>query len=141
MGKLFYSGPCSNKVKYVIKLGRLELSRFIKLISGHNGLFYFKHQIDKEINSICRFCLEKDETFYHLATDCPVFWQTRNDVFQDKPINDDMSWSVNDLLIFSKKTGIRQAIDGETNLRLFGDALSGISGTDSPSEEEVENDL
>ena len=42
MAKLFYPKPDSNQAKYVLKLGRIELSRFLRLISGHNGLFYFK---------------------------------------------------------------------------------------------------
>ena len=71
MTKLFYQKPDSNQAKYVIKLGRIELSRFFKIITGHNGLFYFRNKIDPVINSDCRFCLEADETFYHLATECP----------------------------------------------------------------------
>ena len=72
MTKLFYINPCKNQAKYILKLGRIELSRFIKIITGHNGLFYFKHRVDPQINPTCRFCLEQDETFYHLVTECPV---------------------------------------------------------------------
>ena len=119
MGKQFYAAPDRNKAKYVIKLNRIELSRFIKLISGHNGLFYFKHQIDKEINSICRFCLMEEETFFHLATSCPKFWQSRRDIFLDEEVSDDMKWSVRNLLLLSNIGGIREAIDGGTGLEWF----------------------
>ena len=87
MSKLFYSKPDSNQAKYVLKLGRLELSRFLRLISGHNGLFYFKNKIDPEINAVCRFCLEADETFYHFITDCPAFLQSRREIFLDNTID------------------------------------------------------
>ena len=60
MTKLFYLKPDKNQAKYVLKLGRLEMSRFIKIITGHNGLFYFKHKVDPIINPVCRFCLEAD---------------------------------------------------------------------------------
>ena len=119
MTKLFYTKPDSNQAKYVLKLGRLELSRFIKIITGHNGLFYFKNKIDKDINAICRFCLEQDETFYHLITECPAHRVARTDIFLDQIPYTDTNWSVRDLLNFSYSAGVREAIDGDTSLRLY----------------------
>ena len=99
----------------------MEISRFIKLITGHNGLFYFKNKIDKEINNICRFCLGESETFYHLVTECPAHRQNRVDIFLDNLPITNTKWSVRDLLDFSYKPGIRDAIDGETGIHLFGE--------------------
>ena len=42
MGKGFYYGPDSAKAKYVIKLSREKLARFVRIISGHNSLFLFQ---------------------------------------------------------------------------------------------------
>ena len=50
MTKLFYPSLNPNQAKYILKLGRLETSRVIKLITGHNGLFYFKSKVDPQIN-------------------------------------------------------------------------------------------
>ena len=119
MGKLFYGRPDANKAKYVLKLTRVDLARFIKIISGHNGLFYFKNKVDSEINSICRFCLEEDETFHHLVTACPRFRLTRQDIFLDSDIKNYLSWSVRDLLRFSHTGGIGEALDGGTGLNLY----------------------
>ena len=83
MTKQFYTKPDPNQAKYVLKLGHLELSRFLKIITGQNGLFYFKNKVDKDINAVCRFCLERDETFYHLVTDCPVHRLARTNIFLD----------------------------------------------------------
>ena len=121
MSKLFYTKPNSNQAKYVLKLGRLELSRYIKLITGHNALFYFKNKIDPQINAVCRFCLEEDESFYHLLTECPVHRQSRVDIFLDKLPDTDKNWSVRNILDFSNSPGIREAIDGDTSLRLYGE--------------------
>ena len=121
MTKLFYQKPDKNQAKYVLKLGRLELSRFIKIATGHNGLFYFKSKIDREINPECRFCLQENETFYHLATECPVFREKREQVFLDKLPITNSKWSVRTLLIFSQESGIRDALDGETGLHLYGE--------------------
>ena len=73
MGKLFYEGPDKKRAKYVCKLARMSLARFVRIISGHNSLFYFRSKVDKEISPICRFCLEADESFEHLINDCPRF--------------------------------------------------------------------
>ena len=119
MAKQFYKKPDSNQAKYVIKLNRLEISRLLRLISGHNGLFYFKNKIDAEINAVCRFCLEKDETFYHFITDCPAFYQSREEIFLDETIDVSETWSVRNMLDFSYLPGVREAIDGSTDIRLF----------------------
>ena len=119
MAKQFYPKSNRNQAKYVLKLGRLELSRFIRLVSGHNGLFYFKSRIDPEINSICRFCLEKDETFHHLVTDCPAFNLSRREIFLTDEVKTQEDWSVRNMLIFSYLPGIREAIEGQTDLHLF----------------------
>ena len=121
MTKIFYLKPDKNQAKYVHKLGRLELSRFIKIITGHNALFYFKNKIDSEINPQCRFCLEADETFYHLAMECPIHRLSRNDIFLDKPPETNTKWSVRALLDFSQVNGIREALDGDTSIHLYGE--------------------
>ena len=120
MAKQFYTGPDSNQAKYILKLNRIELSRILRLISGHNGLFYFKNKIDGDINAICRFCLEAEETFFHLITECPVFFESRRQIFLEDPFDDKNQWSVRDMLLFSHLPGVREAIDGQTDLKLFG---------------------
>ena len=130
---MFYGKPDKNQGKYVLKLGRMELSRFIKIITGHNGLFYFKSKIDGQINAECRFCLEAEETFYHLATECPVHRQCREEFFLDKPPITNSKWSVRALLDFSQVNGIREALEGETGLHLFGEDHNWDS-TASPSQ-------
>ena len=136
MTKCFYSKPDDIQSKYVIKLGRLDLSRFIKIITGHNGLFYFKSRIDKEINAVCRFCLLADETFYHLATECPRQRGNQIEIFLDKLPYTNTEWSVRDLLHFSTQPGIREALDGETGLHLYGEDHNWFSDDDDTTEDE-----
>ena len=120
MSKQFLPGPDSNKSKYLLKLSRAELGRILRLISGHNGLFYFKHKIDPEISPSCRFCREDDETFYHLATNCPSFHLTQREVFKDKYPIMSGDWNVRDVLRFSYIPAVNDAIEGDTQLRLHG---------------------
>ena len=114
MTKQFYNAPNKNLAKSVYKLCRMELSRFVRIITGHNGLFYFKSKIDKEISPACRFCLEKEETFHHLVDNCPIFNQNRVDIFRDTCPDSSMQWKVKDLLSFSNIPVINVAIEGDT---------------------------
>ena len=135
MSKQFIPGPDSNKAKYLLKLSRAELGRILRLLSGHNGLFYFKHKVDNEICPTCRFCGEEDETFYHLATKCPCFSTTQRDIFLDKYPIINTDWNVRDVLRFSYVPAIDDAIGGDTRLPLFGYTEEDDLG----AEEEAEN--
>ena len=119
MGKLSYSGPDKNKSKMIMKLPRLQLARFVRIISGHNSLFYFRHKIDSSISPLCRFCLQENETFDHLVKECPHFYTYRCDYFTDMLITNDHKWSARDLIDFSYLPGINDALQGDTNLKWF----------------------
>ena len=59
-------------------------------------IFIFK--FDPDVNPLCRFCEEQNETFHHFITDCPRLRQFRTDtvgVFESK------SWKPTELLNFS----------------------------------------
>lgn len=49
-------------------------------MTGHNNLLYHLHNIDNEISPLCRFCLEANEEFHHLANDCPPLWWERHNI-------------------------------------------------------------
>ena len=134
MGKCFYHGPDKVKAKHVMKLSRHRLARFVRIISGHNSLFYFRSLIDPDTNSICRFCLEEDETFFHLATECPRFRLTRQDKFLDMTITNDHMWSVDALINFSYMPGINGALEGEGRIPRPCYDSPDISEIDDPDE-------
>ena len=125
--KSFYLGPCPTKAKYVYRLARLELGRFVRLITGHNNLNYFQHKIGLSTESNCRFCGEAPELFTHLITDCPNWWRTQRDHFLDQPPGNDMQWSVRTLLEFSYIPRINEAFEGS---HTHGDPL-GVDDLDS----------
>ena len=109
--KYFYYSPNPRKAKYVYKLARLELGRFVRLITGHSNLNYFQHKIGLWSSPRCRFCAEDRETFWHLLQSCPSFWRTRREMFVTTPSND-MTWSVRMLLDFSYIPAINTAFEG-----------------------------
>ena len=110
--KYFYFSPNRHKARYAYKLARLELGRFVRIITGHNNLNYFQTRIGLWGCKTCRFCLQADETFVHLLTVCPPFRQAREDIFQDVLPNNEMKWSVRELLNFSYTPSIDLALIG-----------------------------
>ena len=57
---------------------------------------------------MCRFCEEENETFCHLATICPAFWQSRDTV--GLQLNLSSGWSVATLINFALIPSIRSAM-------------------------------
>ena len=112
MGKLFYKEPDKDKAKYVLKLSRIKLARFVRIISGHNSLSYFRNKVDEEVDPRCRFCEEEKEDFEHLVNDCPRFHEDRKDKFLGQIVTNDHMWSVQTLLDFSYLPGINEALGG-----------------------------
>ena len=82
-------------------LSRLQLGRLVRIVSGHNALKYYNHVLDETLSPTCRLCGMADETFHHLATDCPGTLRDRQEVFGDKDILHNMDWKVDELLDFS----------------------------------------
>ena len=110
--KGFYIGPNSSKAKYVYKLARLELGRFVRIITGHNNLNYFQHKLGLAPNYGCRFCGNGNETITHLMATCPRFWEESGKQFANGLPTNDMRWSVRDLLDFSFTPRINEAFEG-----------------------------
>ena len=95
--KSFYSGPNEGKAKFVYKLARLELGRFVRIITGHNNLNFFQTKLGLANDASCRLCGEADETITHFLHSCPCLLGPRREIFLDKIPNSDMKWSVRDL--------------------------------------------
>ena len=110
--KLFYDGPSKIKAKYVYKLARLELGRFVRIISGHNNLNSFQTRIGLHSSEMCRFCDLHKEDFAHILHTCPRFNGFRRDIFLGCPPDNKMRWSVRDLLHFSYIPAVNSALEG-----------------------------
>lgn len=112
--KQFYHLPDRNKAKYCYNLNRQELGRFIRIITGHNNLFYHRSNVDKtrSTSPLCRFCYKVNETFFHFANDCPCFRLSRFHYFQSKTCFKNGKWSIRKLLDFSNIPSIASALGG-----------------------------
>ena len=110
--KSFYRGPNPTKARFVYKLARLELGRFVRVITGHNNLNFFQEKLGLTGSSLCRFCENGDETITHLLSVCPRFVNSQRELFMGRLPLPDMTWSVRTLLNFSYIPGINEAFEG-----------------------------
>ena len=115
--KLFLCSPDPNKARGIIRLSRGYLTNLVRAITGHNFLGKHQNIIDHTISKVCRFCNEEVETFYHFITDCPSLRLIRSDIFQNKPIPTDTSWSINKVKLFILEPSIHNTLISKKGLR------------------------
>ena len=94
----FLDKPNPNLAKKLLQLPRLKMKRLVEIITGHNNLSYFQYKIDPDVNPLCRFCEEQNETFHHFITDCPRLRQFWNNTVGDF---DKSTWKISKLQDFS----------------------------------------
>ena len=111
--KSFYGGPNASKARFVCKLARLELGRFVRAITGHNNLRFFQNKIGLSRNRLCRFCGEGDETITHFIHACPQFYSFQRETFLDEPPTADMRWSVRSIIDFTYHPDMNAAYEGD----------------------------
>ena len=77
--KKFLNKPDRLLAKKILQLPGLKMKRLVEIVTGHNNLSHFQFKVDPEVNPLCRFCEEQNETFHHFITDCPRLRQFRAD--------------------------------------------------------------
>ena len=94
--------------KSLLQWNRLKLGRYIRAVTGHCNLLYHLHIIDSSISPLCRFCLQADEEFYHLANDCPPLWWERHLISAQDPdhVHD---WTIDQIIAFAYLPPINEA--------------------------------
>ena len=114
--KHFYSGQNKRKAKGILAQSRGVLGLLIKAITGHNFLGYHQNKVDSNISKVCRLCEEEYETFWHLIDECPRLRLTRQDIFLDRDISPDMSWSIKKLVQFINIPIIQKMLTSKAGL-------------------------
>ena len=121
-----------------MEFSRLKLSRFVRIITGHNNLLYHRSNIDPDLNPMCRFCREKQETFLHFISDCPALWKERQEIFLSPlPVKMKEDWKPDDMVDFSFCKRITEALDSD---EVIGEDFTDDHSTSDVSEEEGRED-
>ena len=104
----------------------MQLGRYIRAVTGHNNLLYHLHNMQNDISPICRFCLQQNEEFHHLATECPPLWWERHHI-SSQEIGDRTTWTPQQIINFTYIPKINDAfvkplfvLDDNTNHREIG---------------------
>ena len=100
-----------------MNLSRKNMTTWIEIITGQNNLNYVQSKI-YNIDPICRFCNEEDETFIHLLNECPCFREIRCEILLSRAtaIED---WTMENILKFANLKQIKYALSYEGQTRLF----------------------
>ena len=97
------------------KQSTLKLRLWIRGITGHNNLSYFKAKQDSSIGPTCSVCSYKSETMHHLLTQCEALNMQQRDILGDNLILPDLSWSIKRIMDFILNLRIAELLEHETN--------------------------
>ena len=106
--KLYHPQRSPTQSRQLIQWARLKLGRYIRAVTGHNNLLYHLHTMDPSISPLCRFCLQENEEFYHLANHCPPLWWERHYISAQEPDNA-QQWSIHQIINFAYHPSINTA--------------------------------
>ena len=71
-----------SQINKTLSLTKVEITKYIKIITNHNLYSYFQFKCNPEINPLCRLCGEDNETAYHFLAECPSLLIHRINTFQ-----------------------------------------------------------
>jgi hypothetical protein len=78
--KLFFPRINKAKSKEIMECGRYKAGKIIRFCTGHNALRYHLYNIGVTETAECRFCEERVETSWHIATECSAFNNKRRKI-------------------------------------------------------------
>ena len=108
--KALKEGPQQSRATELLNMSRQQLSVVIGLLTGHLGLNSHLHKIGKDINPLCRSCLNGNETVEHLLCECESLTMSRGRIFgelQQLPVQ----WTISTVCHRNRTTW--EVIDGE----------------------------
>jgi Ribonuclease HI len=79
--KTLMEGPEQSRATKLLSMSRQQLFVVIGLPTGHLGLSGHLHKIGKDINLVCRKCLNVNETVEHLLCECESLTMPRGRIF------------------------------------------------------------
>ena len=74
-------GPQQGRATKLLSMSRQQISIVVGLLTGHLGLYGHLHKIGKDMNPLCRRCLNGNETVEHLLSECESLTMSRSRIF------------------------------------------------------------
>ena len=108
--KIWFPRPNMTKSNFSFNQSRTKLGLLVEMITGHNRLNRHESLVTKgEVDPLCRFCLEDDETFWHVIGECPALWLKRRDSFNSFFLENPPEWNFFSLLKFLRLADMEEA--------------------------------
>ena len=107
--RIWFPSPNKNQSRILTNQSRRDLGLLVQMITGHNRLRRHESLINPNIDPICRWCNEDEETSWHVISECPALWRARRTVFGYHLIqNPPQNWHVRNLQKFLQVIGMEQ---------------------------------
>ena len=106
--KIFFPTPNAKKSSKLLQLDRNSLGLMVQFLTGHNRLKRHTN-IQNNVSDLysCRFCLEDEESSYHVIAECPALKTYRYVAFgNSSTLPNPMEWSIIQVQNFLKISSI-----------------------------------
>ena len=112
--KIWFPIPNAKKSHQLLQMNRVNLSKFVQFITGHNKLERHRN-LQKGISDpeSCRLCMEDEETSWHIIADCPALLRTRQKIFHKNLLQEPIRWKVHQINNFIGNTIIGDMLEGK----------------------------
>ena len=135
--KYFWPTQHKGRAKKVMELTRHQLGRYVRITTGHNNLAYHKSNMNPDIDPMCRFCAEVQESFIHLFSDCPAFWRERQEALGGfYPRAQQPNLDPADMIDFSYIPRINQALETEAETQQLWEDMEVLPSDEEDGEDE-----
>ena len=102
----------SKKLSFsLLSRGRIELSKLIQLITGHNFLKRHEALVNRSEDTDCRLCLEDEETSFHVIAECPALARQRQQIFGKCFLAPPLHWTTWEVASFIREAQIGFLLD------------------------------
>ena len=95
----------------LLRLDRKNFSGMVQFITGHNYLNRHEALIDSQVDPLCRFCLEEEETSFHIIAECPALAVARFNTLGAPLLTLPLVWSVSQVASFLREARIGFLLD------------------------------
>jgi ribonuclease HI len=109
--KLFYPEIDLKKSQELIQLPRDQLSRIIRITTGHNFMNRHKAIIDNSLTNKCRLCQQNKEDSEHIVAECEPLWRIRLEAFNHPFLDSPIPWEAAQLNKFLKNRNVMNLED------------------------------
>ena len=90
---------------------RTRLSWLVQLLTGHNFMKRHESLVNEDDDSQCRFCLEDDESTYHIMVECPALEQARSTILGSNFREIPLRWSASGIASYVTVASIGSLLD------------------------------